>query len=139
MRKTRETIGIDAFKSLYVIYLFIFRWFAGTKIDFGNFCYIPYSTLNGIAHSPSPGCDSGSLQLPLQRISTERGCRYAGKSAINLSTLVVHGLSAVSVYSDIVLVRLMIAMFGVSAMTVSVSRLSSPSGCSAILRSRAGR
>lgn len=57
-------------------------------------------------------------QLPLQRISTERGCRYAGKSAMNLSTLVVHGLSAVSVYSDIVLVRLMIAMFGVSAMTV---------------------
>ena len=112
-----------AFKSLYVIYLFIFRWFAGTKIDFGNFCYIPYSALNGIAHSPNLWNHLAATlvrsRLPLQRISTERGGRYAGKSAMTLSTLVVHGLSAVSVYSDIVLVRLMIAMFGVSAMTVA--------------------
>jgi polyisoprenyl-phosphate glycosyltransferase len=111
-----------AFKVLYVLYRIIFRWLTGANIDFGNFCYIPRSALNGIAHLPSTWNHLAATlvrsQFPLSRIDTKRGQRYAGKTSMNLSTLVVHGLSAISVYTDIVLVRGMIGLFGVSLLTV---------------------
>ena len=42
-------------------------------------------------------------------IPTERGRRYTGNSRMDLVSLVLHGLSAISVYTEIVLVRLIFA------------------------------
>jgi hypothetical protein len=46
--------------------------------------------------------------MPLVKIDTARGERYAGESKMNFVALVVHGLSAVAVYADVALVRVII-------------------------------
>lgn len=111
-----------AFKSFYIAYKAMFRILAGASIDFGNFCYIPHTALHGLSYSPSLWNHLAATlvrsRLPLIRVAAERGHRYVGRSRMNLDTLVAHGLSAISVYSDIVLVRIMIGMLGVSVMTV---------------------
>jgi glycosyltransferase involved in cell wall biosynthesis len=110
-----------SFKVFYFFYKVIFRLLAQTKMDFGNFCFIPYSALKAVVYSPSLWNHLAATlvrsQLPLERLDTERGRRYAGQSSMNLSTLVVHALSAISVYADIVLVRLLIGMLGLAAFT----------------------
>lgn len=111
-----------AFKCFYIAYKAIFRILAGAPIDFGNFCYIPRVALSGLAYSPSLWNHLAATlvraRLPLVRLTTERGSRYAGKSTMNVPGLVAHGLSAISVYSDMVLVRSVIGMFGVAVLTV---------------------
>ena len=49
--------------------------------------------------------------LKWRTISTDRGKRYAGKSHMNLVSLVLHGLSAISVYTEIVYIRLIFLSF----------------------------
>jgi len=49
--------------------------------------------------------------IPWVGIPTRRGNRYGGKSSMNFVTLVVHGLSAISVYIEILTVRMMIFAF----------------------------
>jgi hypothetical protein len=52
-------------------------------------------------------------KLPLHMEPVPRGSRISGKSTMNLVALVTHGLSAISVFSDIVGTRLLIVtMFG---------------------------
>jgi hypothetical protein len=48
-------------------------------------------------------------KLPIRAIGSARGQRIAGRSKMKLASLVLHGLSAVSVHIDIVAVRLFIA------------------------------
>jgi hypothetical protein len=48
-------------------------------------------------------------KLPITTIPAERGYRIAGRSKMNLASLVMHGLSAISVHMDIVAVRLFLA------------------------------
>lgn len=110
------------FKLFYAAYKTMFRILAGTRIDFGNFCYIPRAALDGLAYSPSLwnhlAATLARSRFPLARIATDRGSRYVGRSTMSLDLLVTHGLSAISVYSDIVLVRIMIGMLGISVLTV---------------------
>jgi glycosyltransferase involved in cell wall biosynthesis len=117
--KRSESFG---FKSFYLLYKIVFRMLAGTTIDFGNFCYIPRTELHRLLHSPSLwnhlAATLARSRVPLMRIPAERGCRYAGRSKMNLDALIAHGLSAISVYADIVLVRIMIGMLGIAALTV---------------------
>ena len=47
-------------------------------------------------------------RLPVEKLPLARGQRYSGRSHMNLVSLVTHGLSAISVYSDIVGVRLLL-------------------------------
>jgi len=115
--KRSDPIG---FKVLYLVYKSLFRVLAGESIDFGNFCYIPRSALDSVGYSPSLWNHLAATlvrsRLPLMRIPTERGRRYTGRSRMNLDTLVAHGLTAISVYSDIVLVRIIIGVLGIAAM-----------------------
>jgi hypothetical protein len=46
--------------------------------------------------------------LPFTKIPIDRGTRIAGSSKMNFASLVAHGLSAISVFADIVGVRLLI-------------------------------
>lgn len=110
-----------AFKTSYYIYKLAFRSLAGALIDFGNFCYIPRVALDGVVYSPSLWNHLAATlvrsRLPLMRLATKRGPRYSGTSRMRLDGLVAHGLSAISVYSDIVLVRIVIGMLGIAALT----------------------
>src|SRR5206468_314524 len=50
---------------------------------------------------------------------TDRGTRYAGQSKMNMVSLFIHGLSAVSVYSDTVFTRALIFSVGLGAITIA--------------------
>jgi hypothetical protein len=49
-------------------------------------------------------------RLPRDMMPTVRGQRYSGISKMNLVALVVHGLQAISVFIEVVAVRLLIAV-----------------------------
>jgi hypothetical protein len=111
------------FRIAYAAYKRIFQVLTGAKIDFGNFCLIPRGRLDALTQNPATWNHLAAAivrsRIPLRRVATRRGQRYAGKSSMNLVSLVAHGLSAISVYSDLVLVRVVLALLGFAAMTLA--------------------
>ena len=103
------------FKVFYKIFKLIFLGLTGSKISFGNFSLIPPEKLEQIVYFQEiwNHFAAGIMHSNLKRrtISTNRGKRYAGKSHMNLVALVLHGLSAISVYIEIVYVRLIFLSF----------------------------
>jgi glycosyltransferase involved in cell wall biosynthesis len=100
------------FRFFYRIYKFIFYLLTGKTISFGNFSVIPFNALHTLAHVSEiynhfPGGIIRS-KIPYTSIPIERGTRLRGQSKMNFSSLVLHGLSAISVMTDIVAVRLLI-------------------------------
>src|SRR5262249_8198211 len=110
-----------SFKMFYAIYKLIFKMLTGARIDFGNFCLIPRNLLAAVCHNSSIWNNLAATlvrsRLPILRIPTDRGRRYAGQSHMNLVSLVMHGMSAISVHGDVVLVRLLMSLLGLSALS----------------------
>jgi hypothetical protein len=101
------------FRLLYWIYKRTFRLLTGQSVGIGNFSIIPYSILRRLV-SVSEIWNHYAVgvmkaKIPVVEIVTDRGKRLAGKSRMNLTSLVVHGLSAISVFGDIAGVRLLIS------------------------------
>jgi hypothetical protein len=97
---------------LYRLYKLLFGTLTGTQIDFGNFCLIPKQTLRAVVSQAGIWNHLAATltrsRLPLLKIDTARGERYSGRSKMNFVSLVVHGLTAVAVYADVALVRLVL-------------------------------
>ncbi len=98
------------FRSFYLAFKAIFRLLTGRSIAFGNFCLIPPPLLGRVVYLQEiwNHFAAGILRagLPWTSIPTDRGRRYAGRSHMSLTPLVLHGLSAISVYVEIVYARL---------------------------------
>ena len=113
------------FRTFYKVYKTLFRLLTGKVIDFGNFCLIPGGQLGRIAHMAELWNHfAGALvrsRIPLESTDTIRGTRYAGQSTMNFVSLVVHGLSAISVFSDLMFVRLLVGSLVVGALPVLIS------------------
>jgi len=103
------------FKIFYKLFKLIFRGLTGSGISFGNFSLIPPEKLEQIVYFQEiwNHFAAGIMHSNLKRrtIPTDRGKRYAGKSHMNLVSLVLHGLSAISVYTEIVYIRLIFLSF----------------------------
>ncbi|WP_337042059.1 glycosyltransferase [Emticicia sp. 17c] len=102
------------FKIFYKVYKYIFIGLTGKVINFGNFSVIPKKLLDKVTHVSDiwnhyPGGIIRS-RLLYKSVGLERGERYTGKSKMNYTSLVIHGLSAVAVYIDTVSVRLLVAI-----------------------------
>jgi polyisoprenyl-phosphate glycosyltransferase len=102
----------------YRCYRLLFFLLTGTAIRFGNFSHIPGCQLDKLVYYPDlwnsfSGCIRKS-GLPLVGIPSHRATRYIGPSKMNTMALILHGLSAISVLKEKVLVRLLIAtaLFG---------------------------
>ncbi len=108
-RKRTETLS---FKLSYRVYKFLFGLVTGREINFGNFSL----TSRGYARRIVMISDlwnnlAAALlrsRLPIQRVPVDRGHRYAGTSKMNFVSLVIHGLSGISVYAEIIFVRLLL-------------------------------
>lgn len=113
-RRTKRNEN-SVFKLFYVLYKGLFKILTGHKISYGNFSIIPSSLLPALVNASEIfNHYSGSikkLKLPFKTVGLERGKRYAGSSKMNFTNLVLHGLSAISIYLDMVGVRLMIFFF----------------------------
>jgi glycosyltransferase involved in cell wall biosynthesis len=99
------------FRIFYSLFKLFFRIFTGKSISFGNYSLIPAPALKRVVylqeiwnHFAAGIMHSGLLW---KTIPTTRTRRYFGKSHMNLISLVLHGLSAISVYIEIVYVRLL--------------------------------
>ena len=108
------------FRSYYVFYKALFWLLTGSQISFGNFCLLPRTIVQKLVYMPElwshlAACILRS-RLPLEKIPTARGNRYFGVSKMSLVSLVQHGLGAIAVNLETVLVRILlgfVAFFGV--------------------------
>jgi polyisoprenyl-phosphate glycosyltransferase len=120
--RRRRRPGLYAFTAWYVCYRLAFRVLTGSRLDFGNFCLIPGERLGALINNPAIWNHLASAlsraRMPLLRVPVDRGTRYCGRSKMNFIALVMHGLSAMAVYSDVVMVRLLLAAVAVSVLTV---------------------
>jgi hypothetical protein len=105
-----ETVG---FKIGYELYKAIFRLLTGRRINFGNFTVLPIAVIRRLVRMPDlwNNLPAAIMRSRLETIAMPlpRGKRFAGESRMNLAGLIVHGLSAMSVFSEIIFVRVLIA------------------------------
>jgi polyisoprenyl-phosphate glycosyltransferase len=138
-KRAKRSEGL-VFRIGYLIYKSLFGLLTGKVIEFGNFSILPFRQAQKLAYVSEiwnhfPGGIIRS-KLPYSSIPIERGTRLAGKSKMNFVSLVLHGLSAVSVHLDTVAVRILIgsllmtAVAGVGAVIVMIIRILSPENAS---------
>lgn len=111
-RKSRSENA--SFKLFYSLYKVIFKILIGKSIDFGNFCFIPKQRLGPLVFSAGIWNHLAAKiiqsRLPVKRKFCSRGKRYKGISKMNFSSLLVHGLGAMSVFLDIILARMILIL-----------------------------
>ncbi len=111
------------FKSFYVLYKWLYKLLTGHSIRVGNFSIVPRRVLHRLV------CVSEiwnhyavgvmKAKIPMAEIKVNRGRRLAGQSRMNFVSLVIHGLSAISVYGDVIGVRLLISMLALMFLAVT--------------------
>jgi len=111
-----------SFRLGYSLYKVAFKVLTGKQINFGNFCVLPMDAVKRLVRMPDlwnhlPAAIIRS-RLPTTAIPIDRGKRYDGISRMNTASLILHGLSALSVYADLAFTRVFLAALGASAMTV---------------------
>jgi hypothetical protein len=111
--RRRRSEGL-AFRVFYRLYKWLFRAMTGQTITFGNFCLCPWPFAKRLTHVPElwshlAGCLLRS-RFDIDLLPTNRGSRYAGRSRMRFTGLLQHGLGAIAVDLDRVLVRLLIAL-----------------------------
>lgn len=108
--KRSETL---LFKFFYTIYKYLYKVLTGQAIRVGNFSIIPRKILQRLVVVSEIWNHYAvgvlKARVPYTEISSRRGTRLAGQSQMNFMSLVTHGMSAISVYGDVVGVRLFIA------------------------------
>lgn len=111
------------FKAFYSLYRLVFALLVGRKISFGNFTVLPFGLLHKLAYRAELWSHFAAsivrVRLPLVEHATTRGTRYRGKSSMNVATLVVHGLSAINVFAEAAIARILIACLLVLGAAVS--------------------
>jgi len=111
-----------AFRLGYFCYKLLFHLLTGRSINFGNFSLLPMAAVGRLVHMPDLWNNLAATvmrsRLRYATVPTERGKRYAGQSRMNLVSLIVHGLSAMSVYTDMIFARVLVAAGGVVALSV---------------------
>ena len=101
-----------AFKLGYRTYQAIFHLLTGESIRFGNYSLLPMTAARRLVHMPELWNNlAGSIlrsRLRRTEVATARGRRYEGSSRLKLIGLAVHGLSALSVHTDRIFVRVLL-------------------------------
>jgi len=114
-RRGKRSEG-PVFRGFYLLYRLFFFLLTGHGISFGNFCILSRGYARRLVsvsdlwnNLPAAVLHS---RLPIKAVSVDRARRYAGKSKMNLTQLIVHGLSGLSVYADTIFIRLLVLTFG---------------------------
>ncbi|CAG5073754.1 putative glycosyltransferase YkoT [Dyadobacter sp. CECT 9623] len=120
--RNKRTEGL-LFRSFYVIYKLIFNLLTGKMITFGNFSLVPKSRLQNLVRVSEiwnnyPGGIIKS-RIPYDSVLTNRAKRLAGESKMNFVSLVLHGLSAISVMIDTTAVRILIFSMFMSGVAIA--------------------
>ena len=112
------------FKAFYAVYKRLFRLLTGQVLRFGNFMALSPVALERLSgmHETSTHVAAATVKAKLRRadVPTDRGVRYAGSSKMNFPSLVLHGMRAVMVFSDLVLTRMALALVAMAAIVIAV-------------------
>ncbi len=111
------------FRVCYSLYRLVHRVLTGRSVRVGNFSAIPRRRLSSLVATSELwnhyAAAAFTSRQPYETIPTARARRLDGRSKMNFVGLVIHGLSAISVYSDTIGVRLMIATSGLIGLDVA--------------------
>lgn len=117
----RHRPGPLTFQIWYAFYKLIFYVSTGRRLDYGNFCLIPKGRLEALVRNSSIWINLAAAlsrsRLPIIGVPIDRGRRYYGRSKMGLVPLVIHGLSAMAVYGDIIMVRLLLISLALATLT----------------------
>ncbi len=121
--RTIRSEGI-VFRVLYQAYRAFHYFLTGYKIRFGNFSIIPPRLMGSLVVDPNLWLHFAATvvsgRIPYTTIPSHRGARLYGKSKLNFTGLVIHGLAAISCYNEIVGVRIIFCALGLSAVLLMV-------------------
>lgn len=114
------------FQLCYRIYQFVHLLLTGYRVRVGNFSVVPPAAVQQLAvisetwnHYAAAVFNS---RIAYDALPTPRDHRISGHSRMNFTALVIHGLSALSVFSHIIGVRLLVASSGlVVAMVIGLA------------------
>jgi hypothetical protein len=111
-KRSRRTES-RTFRVFYKVYKLVHYLLTGVKVEVGNFSILPSRYLGTLVvtselwnHYAAAVIRSG---LVMTTIPIPRGYRITGGSKMNFVTLAAHGMSAISVYGDVVGVRVLLA------------------------------
>ncbi len=101
------------FRCGYWGYRLLHRILTGVAVREGNFSIVPRSAVTRlVTMSELWNHYAGAIhksKLPFVRVSVDRGRRLGGTSHMDLVALVVHGLSGISTFYDVVATRILMA------------------------------
>jgi hypothetical protein len=96
---------------MYVAYKRLFRLLTGQRLEFGNFMAIPSEHLGRLIGMPQLWNHYAATvlrsRIPLVQLPIAKGERLAGRSHMSFSSLVVHGLAAISVFAEVAFARVL--------------------------------
>jgi polyisoprenyl-phosphate glycosyltransferase len=111
-RRTQRSESL-VFRFFYKVYRFLYQAMTGQGINVGNFSILPFEAVDRLVAVTELWNHYASAvfkaRLPCDSIPTRRANRLAGAPRMNFVSLVIHGLSAISAYGDVVGVRMLIA------------------------------
>lgn len=110
--RARRTEGL-MFRVFYLCFRVLHRLLTGRVVRVGNFSAIPLRHVDRLVavselwnHYPAAVFKA---RIAVDTVPVDRGNRIAGESKMNFVSLLAHGLSAVSVFADVVGLRLLVA------------------------------
>jgi len=108
--KRMESLG---FRLCYRAYRLVHLALTGVVVQVGNFSVVPRPAMSRLMAVPDLwnhyAASVYRARLPRTLVPLPRGRRLAGESKMNFVSLLIHGLSAMSVFSDQVSARLLTA------------------------------
>jgi polyisoprenyl-phosphate glycosyltransferase len=100
------------FQLCYRLYCAVHWLLTGVRVRVGNFSILPWLALERLVVVSELWNHYAAAifraRLPYRTIPMDRGRRISGESKMNFVALLIHGLSAISVFSDIVSTRLLV-------------------------------
>ena len=119
--RTKRMEGV-MFQLFYSIYRWTHLLMTGISVRVGNFSVIPPIALNRLMVVSELWNHYAAAvfraRIPFRTVPLPKGKRLTGESKMNFVNLVVHGLSAMSVFSDQMSVRVLI---GATAMAIALA------------------
>lgn len=110
--RARRSEGV-LFRVFYHLYRLLHLVLTGIPVRVGNFSVVPYDRLaTFVVVSEAWNHYAASVfkaRIPWAMVPIARGARISGRSSMSFVGLVMHGLSAISVFGDVVGVRLLVA------------------------------
>jgi len=108
-----------AFRVGYAAYRLLHRLLTGIPVKVGNFSIVSSAHLETLVVVSDLWNHYAAavvkVRIPYEIVPTTRGQRLAGASSMHLASLMAHGLSAISVFADVVGTRLIVGVIALSA------------------------